>query len=60
MVTYREAEDLINVGAYQRGNNDRIDFAIDHMDEINGFLKQDLNEHTAFDENVTRLMGLIQ
>ena len=60
MVTYREAEDLINVGAYQKGNNDRIDLAIDHIDEINGFLKQDLNEHTVFDENVTQLMGLVQ
>ena len=59
LVTYREAEDLINVGAYQRGNNARIDFAIDHIDHINTFLRQGVEEHTAFEESVAQMMGLL-
>ena len=34
---YSEAEDLINIGAYNRGSNPKIDFAIDKIDAVNGF-----------------------
>ncbi|HEY2383030.1 MAG TPA: FliI/YscN family ATPase [Terriglobia bacterium] len=40
MATYRKSEDLINIGAYKRGSNPRIDTAIDRHDAINQFLKQ--------------------
>ena len=59
MVTYREAEDLINVGAYQRGNNSRIDFAIDHIDGIYQFLRQNIEEHSVFDDSVAGLGNLL-
>jgi len=59
LVTYREAEDLINVGAYQRGNNPQIDFAIERMDTVNAFLRQDVDEHSEFGDGVDRLMGLL-
>ena len=59
MVTYREAEDLINIGAYQKGNNPRIDFAIDHMDAVNQFLRQDMDEHAPYETNVQQLIGLL-
>ncbi len=44
IATYRDAEDLINIGAYKRGSNPRIDLAIDRIDSINGFLKQRAEE----------------
>jgi len=59
MVTYREAEDLINIGAYQKGNNPHIDFAIDHIDAVNQFLRQDMDEHALYETNVQQLMGLL-
>jgi flagellum-specific ATP synthase len=40
IATYRKSEDLINIGAYKRGSNPRIDTAIDRTDAINSFLKQ--------------------
>jgi flagellum-specific ATP synthase len=40
IATYRKSEDLINIGAYKRGSNPRIDTAIDRTDSINSFLKQ--------------------
>lgn len=41
---YEEAEDLINIGAYKRGNNPRIDAAIDSLDMIKAFLVQQIDE----------------
>jgi flagellum-specific ATP synthase len=40
IATYRDAEDLINIGAYKRGSNPRIDLAVERIDSINAFLKQ--------------------
>ena len=40
IATYRDSEDLINIGAYKRGSNPRIDLAVERIDAINGFLKQ--------------------
>jgi flagellum-specific ATP synthase len=59
MVTYREAEDLINVGAYQRGNNPRIDLAIDRIDGIGSFLRQNVAEHSTFEESVAGLQEIV-
>jgi flagellum-specific ATP synthase len=40
MATYKKSEDLINIGAYKRGSNPRIDRALDKADAINTFLRQ--------------------
>jgi flagellar biosynthesis/type III secretory pathway ATPase len=40
MATYKKSEDLINIGAYKRGSNPRIDASIDRSDAISGFLRQ--------------------
>lgn len=58
IANYREAEDLINIGAYRKGSNERIDAAIEYHDHINQFLKQDIEEHTDFQTTV-ELMGQI-
>jgi len=49
---YRDAEDLINIGAYEKGSNAKIDYALDHIDDINDFLQQGVNETSNFDETV--------
>jgi len=48
MATYREAEDLINIGAYVAGSNARVDLALARHDEIRAFLRQGINEKTTF------------
>ncbi|KAA3657773.1 MAG: FliI/YscN family ATPase [Calditrichaeota bacterium] len=50
LAVYNESEDLINIGAYNKGSNPRIDFAISRIDAINAFLQQKFDEHTDFDE----------
>lgn len=53
--TYKEAEDLINIGAYVKGSSAKIDLAIKHIDGINSFLKQGVLEHTDFPSTVQML-----
>jgi flagellar biosynthesis/type III secretory pathway ATPase len=51
LATYREAEDLINIGAYVKGSNPKIDEAIKKYPGLESFLIQDLNE-TDFRHNL--------
>ncbi len=44
--TYIESEDLINIGAYVSGSNPNIDRAINRIEHINAFLRQDIDEST--------------
>ena len=60
LATYRQAEDLINIGAYSRGNNPKIDHAIAHHSLINEFLKQDMYEHDDLWATQERLCGLVK
>ncbi|HQV31933.1 MAG TPA: flagellar protein export ATPase FliI [Calditrichia bacterium] len=58
MSVYREAEDLINIGAYSPGSNPTIDAAVRHIDAIRTFLRQDVGESTSFSETRGRLQTL--
>lgn len=57
LATYKSAEDLINIGAYVDGSNPRIDKAKQCIDSINEFLKQRVDEKSAFGETVQTLMS---
>ena len=46
---YREHEDLISIGAYRRGSNRYVDTAMDMLDDINGFLQQEINESSTIE-----------
>jgi flagellum-specific ATP synthase len=52
---YREAEDLINIGAYVKGNNPKIDEAIKYIDMIRSFLLQNVEEKVDFQETIDKL-----
>ena len=39
-------QDLIDVGAYQRGANPLVDAALDHEDAINAFLQQRMDDQS--------------
>ena len=56
MAVYREAEDLINIGAYVKGSNDKIDYAIEVIDNIVGFIEQGTHDKYSYEE-ILGLMG---
>ena len=58
MATYREAEDLINIGAYKAGSNPEIDRAIEKMKDINDFLCQDVEEKVSFEDSIATLENI--
>lgn len=59
IATYKESEDLINIGAYKRGSNKKIDKAIETIDKINDFLTQDVLEKFSYDETLNLISELI-
>lgn len=44
LAIYKEAEDLINIGAYVAGSNKKIDASITKIDDLESFLIQDMHE----------------
>ena len=59
LATYREAEDLISIGAYQSGQNKKIDHAISKIEAVNGFLKQLPENPVNFDTSITTLREIL-
>lgn len=59
MAVYKEAEDLINIGAYVKGSNVKIDEAIEKMDSILEFIEQETHDKFDFDEIVERLQDIV-
>jgi len=55
---YNRAEDLIRIGAYQKGTDPVLDQAIAALPEINRFLKQGLDDRTSLPETVQQLFAL--
>ncbi|MBI5192424.1 MAG: flagellar protein export ATPase FliI [Nitrospirae bacterium] len=60
LAIYKKAEDLINIGAYKKGNNARIDYAIQMIDRINSFLCQGINEKVDFENSVKGLGDIFE
>ncbi len=60
MAVYKEAEDLINIGAYKRGSNKKIDLAIDIIEDINEFLKQETYESPDINETLDIMNKIIE
>jgi len=56
--TYMESEDLINIGAYVRGSNRRIDYALDKHDAMIEFLKQPIEVPARMDQTQSILQQL--
>lgn len=59
LATYRDNQDLINIGAYAPGSNPRIDKAIAMIQTINDFLKQRIDEKVSYAETTSRLIEMI-
>jgi len=60
LATYREAEDLIQIGAYQRGANAAVDEAVARRPAIAGFLRQALSEPASLEDADAALAALVR
>jgi flagellum-specific ATP synthase len=59
LAVYKDAEDLINIGAYKPGANPKIDKAVKVIDAVNDFLKQKVEDPTNFTNTVRMLQQIL-
>ncbi len=59
IAVYRDAEDLINIGAYKPGSNPKIDDAIRLYPEIETFLRQDVEDATSIEDCARRMVQIL-
>ena len=55
LAAYRDAEDLINIGAYVEGSNPLIDRSRQHIEQIRNFLRQKSDETSPLESTIGRL-----
>ncbi len=60
MAVYKQAEDIINIGAYAKGSNPKIDQAVAVHDRIQGYLRQKVAESADFSESLGLLHGIVR
>ena len=58
MATYRQSEDLINIGAYKDGSNPNIDYAISKIDGMMSYLKQAVRDPSSIQDSIESLKDL--
>jgi flagellum-specific ATP synthase len=59
LATYRDARDLVAIGAYVRGSDGRVDRAIDAREAIIRFLRQGRDERSARPETLRGLLAFL-
>ncbi len=59
LASMREARDLIDIGAYQPGSNPQIDRARSLIDGLTAFLKQGVDDRSAFGESAQGLRQVV-
>lgn len=59
LADYEKVEDLVNLGAYQKGNNKNTDCAIQMIDSLNAFLKQDMHAGSTMEASVQEMTKLL-
>ncbi len=59
LAVYEEMADLINIGAYESGTNQRVDEAIAYDAAIRDFLRQSVNEVSSVGDVVDTLQALV-
>ncbi|HPF16163.1 MAG TPA: flagellar protein export ATPase FliI [Thermotogota bacterium] len=58
MAVYNDAKDLIDIGAYKSGSDLKIDKAIELINPINQFLRQEVEEKVDFNQMVERIKDI--
>lgn len=60
MAAYARSEDLVRIGAYQKGTDPVLDNAIKNLPAVNGFLQQKPHDLGDLNSTVNQLMALQQ
>ena len=58
LAAYTASEDLIRIGAYQKGSDATLDKALNLIPELHRFLMQKPGESSTFTDSVAKLLAL--
>ncbi len=56
--TYSKMEDMINLGAYKGGSNPKVDYALQMIDRIKGYLRQGMTDKRDLPDSIQGLYFL--
>lgn len=59
LTDYAKIEDLVNLGAYEKGNNKKTDYALEMIDELNSFLQQDIDTASSMEPAYQEMVKLL-
>ena len=59
LADYAKIEDLVNLGAYTKGNNQKTDYAIEMIDDLNSFLRQDVGAAASMEEGLKEMVKIL-
>ena len=57
--TYQQSRDLVSIGAWQRGNDPRLDEAVAYWPRLQSFLQQDWHERAKLEDSHARLFATL-
>jgi len=60
LAVYRKNEDLINIGAYVKGANPRLDLAVSKQEALNKFLRQPVEEQAPRASSLEQLAEILR
>ncbi|MCX6988126.1 MAG: type III secretion system ATPase SctN [Chlamydiae bacterium] len=60
LANYKKNELLIRIGEYKPGSDKNADFAIKHIEKVNRFLRQEVDEESSFEETLVQLKALFR
>jgi flagellum-specific ATP synthase len=58
LAAYTASEDLIRIGAYQKGTDPTLDKALTLIPELHGFLMQKPGESVSLPDSIAKLLAL--
>ena len=58
LALYTRSEDLVRIGAYQKGSEKELDRALAMLPRVEDFLRQDAAKMAKLDENIQQLLAL--
>ena len=58
LATYEAQKDLILIGAYKKGSDQRTDYALTKLDAVNAFLRQGTHEEAGANSTIAQLQKL--
>lgn len=59
LAKYEQIELLVRLGEYKQGADPEADFALSHVDRVNAFLKQGLDEFSTFEQTLQSLTDAV-